>query len=97
MEEDWEIPAVYEREMWGMTEQREMNHQPLADDGGGEDWDTELLVPAQGRLVYVGQGQSQYTFFHQSSPGLQYPKKKKRKRNKKKKSASTLIQRKVLV
>ena len=53
-----------------------------------EDWDAELLVPAQGRLVYVGQGQSHYTFFHQPTPGLQYPK-RKRRRGKKKKKKST--------
>jgi hypothetical protein len=45
-----------------------------------EDWDQELLVPAQGRLVYVGQGQCQYTFFHEPTPGLLYPKKKRKKK-----------------
>jgi hypothetical protein len=50
-----------------------------------EDRDSELLVPAQGRLVYVGQGQCQYTFFHEPTPGLLWPKKKR----KKKKKAST--------
>jgi hypothetical protein len=48
----------------------------------GEDWDHELLVPAQGRLVYVGQGQCQYTF-HEPTPGLLYPKKRRKKKKKK--------------
>jgi hypothetical protein len=50
-----------------------------------EDCDSELLVPAQGRLLYVGQGQCHYVYFHQPTPGLLWPKKKK----KKKKKAST--------
>jgi hypothetical protein len=79
MEADWEIPKQPSAEDWEMTQ------QPLAGDGGGggEDWDSELLVPAQGRLLYVGQGESRYTFFHQSTPGLLWPKKKRRKRKKK--------------
>jgi hypothetical protein len=44
-----------------------------------EDWDEELLVPAQGRLVYVCQGQCHYTYFQQLTPGLLWPKKKKKK------------------
>jgi hypothetical protein len=55
----------------------EMDEQPPA---AGEDWDSELLVPAQGRLVYVGQGQCHYTYFHEPTPGLLYPKKKKKKK-----------------
>jgi hypothetical protein len=43
-----------------------------------EDWDVELLVPTQGRLVYVGQGQCHYTYFHEPTPGLLWPKKKKK-------------------
>ena len=80
LEDDWEIQAFYEREM---------SQQPLAGDGdgGGEDWDAELLVPAPGRLVYVGQGQCHYTFFHQPTPDLLYPKRKKKKKKKKKKAA----------
>jgi hypothetical protein len=53
---------------------------------GAEDWDSELLVPAQGRLVYVGQGQCHYTYFHQPTPGLLWPKKKRKKKRKKAKS-----------
>jgi hypothetical protein len=45
-----------------------------------EDWDAELLVPAQGRLVYVEQGQCHYTYFHEPTPGLLWPKKKKKKK-----------------
>jgi hypothetical protein len=45
-----------------------------------EDWDEELLVPAQGRLVYVGQGQAHYVFFHKPTPQLLWPKKKKKKK-----------------
>jgi hypothetical protein len=44
-----------------------------------EDWDSELLVPAQGRLVYMGQGQCHYVHFHQPTPQLLWPKKKKKK------------------
>jgi hypothetical protein len=51
-----------------------------------EDWDEELLVPAQGRLVYVGQGQMHYTYFHEPTPGLLWPKKKRKKKKKKAKS-----------
>jgi hypothetical protein len=43
-----------------------------------ENWD-ELLVPAQGRLVYVGQGQCHFTHFHEPTPGILWPKKKKKK------------------
>jgi hypothetical protein len=74
LQDDWEIQALYESEM---------SQQPLA--SGGEDWDSELLVPAQGRLVYVGQGQSHFAHFHQQTPGLLWPKKKRKKRGNKKK------------
>jgi hypothetical protein len=67
---DWEIQAFDRREM--------LEDRPLAS-GGGEDWDEELLVPAQGRLLYVGQGESRYTYFHQQTPGMLWPKKKKKK------------------
>jgi hypothetical protein len=53
---------------WEMPEQEE------------EDWEAELLVPAQGRLVYVGQGQMHYTYFHEPTPGMLWPKKKKKKK-----------------
>jgi hypothetical protein len=46
-----------------------------------ENWD-ELLVPAQGRLVYVGQGQYHYVHFHEPTPGILWPKKKRRKKKK---------------
>jgi hypothetical protein len=59
---------------WEMPEE-----QPPA---AGEDWEAELLVPAQGRLVYVGQGQCHFAHFHEHTPGLLYPKKKRRKRKK---------------
>jgi hypothetical protein len=48
----------------------------------GEDWDSELLVQAQGRLVYVGQGQCHFTYFHEPTPGILWPKKKRRKKKK---------------
>jgi hypothetical protein len=67
-EADWEIREFHEREM--------EEDWPLA--SGGENWDEELLVPAQGRLVYVGQGQSLFTHFHEPTPSLQYPKRKKK-------------------
>jgi hypothetical protein len=51
---------------------------------GGENWDEELLVP--GRMVYIGQGVSQFLPFDQPAPGMMFP---KRRRNKKKKSRST--------
>jgi hypothetical protein len=47
-----------------------------------EDWEKELLVPAQGRLMYVGQGQCQFEHFHEQTPGLLWPKKKRRKKKK---------------
>jgi hypothetical protein len=50
-----------------------------------EDWEKELLVPASGRLVYMGQGQVHYVYFHLGTPDPLWPKKKK----KKKKKAST--------
>jgi hypothetical protein len=68
-----------------LEEDWEMEDQPLT---AGEDWDSELLVPAQGRLVYVGQGQCHYTFFHEPTPGLLYPKRKKKRKRGKKKSTS---------
>jgi hypothetical protein len=43
-----------------------------------EDWDSELLVPAQGRLVYVGQGQAHFVHFHEATPGILWPTKKKK-------------------
>jgi hypothetical protein len=49
-----------------------------------ENWDAELLVPAQGRLMYLGQGQCHYTRLHEPTPGLLWPKKKRRKKKKKK-------------
>ena len=33
-----------------------------------EDWDEELLVPAPGRMVYMGQGQMHYVHFHKGTP-----------------------------
>jgi hypothetical protein len=47
-----------------------------------ENWNEELLVPAQGRLVYVGQGQAQFVHFHEPTPGLLWPKKKTRRKKK---------------
>jgi hypothetical protein len=54
--------------------------------GADENWDAELLVPIQVRLVYVGQGVAQYVHFHELTPGILWPKKKRRR--KKKKAAS---------
>jgi hypothetical protein len=47
---------------------------------GGENWDEELLIP--GRMVYVGQGVSQFTRIDEPDPGMMFP--KRRKKNKKK-------------
>jgi hypothetical protein len=33
-----------------------------------EDWEKELLILAPGRLVYMGQGQVHYVYFHQGTP-----------------------------
>jgi hypothetical protein len=49
----------------------------------GESWDDELIEP--GRLVYVGQGQSQFVRADEPHPGMLYPNRRK-KRSKKKKS-----------
>jgi hypothetical protein len=43
-----------------------------------KDWEKELLMPVQGRLVYMGQGQCHYLHFHEATPGLLWPKKKKK-------------------
>jgi hypothetical protein len=45
-----------------------------------EDWEKELLVPAPGRLVYMGQGQMHYVHFHKGTPDPLWPKKKKKKK-----------------
>jgi hypothetical protein len=44
-----------------------------------EDCEKELLVPAQVRLLYMGQGQVHYVYFHQGTPDPLWPKKKKKK------------------
>ena len=49
---------------------------------GGENWDEELLVP--GRMVYVGQGQTQFVRIDEPDPGMMFPK----RRHKKKKRTS---------
>jgi hypothetical protein len=51
---------------------------------GGENWEEELLIP--GRMVYVGQGVSQFTRIDEPDPGVMFP---KRRRKKKKKGTST--------
>jgi hypothetical protein len=65
--------------------------RPTYDDWptGGENWDEELLIP--GRMVYVGQGQSQFTCIDESHPGILYPKRKKKKKKKKKKGTPSLL------
>jgi hypothetical protein len=45
-----------------------------------EDWEKELLVPSPGRLVYMGQGQMHYVYFHQGTPDPLWPKRKKKKK-----------------
>ena len=77
MEDDWEIPEQPPAEEWEMPQ------------ASGEDWDEELMVPAQGRLVHVGQGQMHYSYFQQPTPGLLWPKKKKRRKRGKKKASSS--------
>ena len=52
-----------------------------------EDWDEELLVPAPGRMVYMGQGQMHYVHFHKGTPDPLWPKRKRKKKKKKKKAA----------
>jgi hypothetical protein len=83
LEDDWEIPQQPQDEEWEIQafDWREMAQPPTV---VREDWDSELLVPAQGRLVYVGQGQSHFAHFHQPTPGLLWPKRKRKKRGKKK-------------
>jgi hypothetical protein len=44
-----------------------------------EDWEKELLITAPGRLVYMGQRQVHYVYFHQGTPDPLWPKKKKKK------------------
>jgi hypothetical protein len=67
-------------------EDPEAFHRPTYEDlsTGGENWDEELLVP--GRMVYVGQGQSQFLRIDEVEPGMVWPKRKKKK---KKKASST--------
>jgi hypothetical protein len=80
--DDWEI------QVFDISEMLEEEQPPVAAAAAvGEDWDEELLVPAQGRMVYVGQGQSHFTHFHEPAPGMLYP---KRRRKKKKKARSSL-------
>ena len=52
-----------------------------------EDWEKELLVPAPGRLVSMGQGQMHSVYFHKGTPDPLWPKKKKKTKKKKKKAA----------
>jgi hypothetical protein len=73
VEDDFEVQDFNRRGMFG-------EDRPVA--SGGENWDEELLVPAQGGSVYVGQGESQFAFFHEPAPGLLYPKRKKKKKKK---------------
>jgi hypothetical protein len=47
-----------------------------------ENWEKELLVPAPGRLVYMGQGQMHYVHFHKGTPDPLWPKKKRKKKKK---------------
>jgi hypothetical protein len=44
-----------------------------------ENWE-KLLVPAPGRLVYMGQGQMHYVHFHKGTPDPLWPKKKRKKK-----------------
>jgi hypothetical protein len=53
-----------------------------------EDWEKEMRVPAQGRLVYMGQGQCHFVHFHEATPAPLWPKKKKKKKKKKKATSS---------
>ena len=50
-----------------------------------EDWDAEIAEEPrpEGRLVYMGQGQIHYTFFHEGTPDPLWPKKKRKKKKKK--------------
>ena len=52
----------------------------MAEEEKAEDWEKELLIPAPGRLVYMGQGQVHYVYFHQGTPDPLWPKKKKKKK-----------------
>jgi hypothetical protein len=47
-----------------------------------EEYREELLVPAPGRLVYMGQGQMHYVHVHKGTPDPLWPKKKKRRKKK---------------
>jgi hypothetical protein len=33
-----------------------------------EDWDSDMLMAVQGRLIYIGQGQAHYVFFSPAHP-----------------------------
>jgi hypothetical protein len=77
VEEDWQIQEIYQRQMMMVEEEEDWSVR-----SGGENWDEELLVPAQGRMVYVGQGVSQFTHFHEPAPGMLYPKRRKKKKKK---------------
>jgi hypothetical protein len=67
-------------------------HRPTYDDWfgatGGENWEEELVVP--GRMVYMGQGHSQFLRIDEVEPGMMWPKRRpKKKKTKKKKASST--------
>ena len=68
LEEDSQLQEFYGRDDDGLP-------------SGGENWDDELLTP--GRMVYMGQGVSQFLPFDQPTPGLLYPKRRKKKKKKK--------------
>jgi hypothetical protein len=71
LEEDYQVQSYHRRE------------DDYDDWPSGESWDEDLIEP--GRLVYVGQGQSQFVRADEPHPGILYPKRRK-KRGKKKKS-----------
>jgi hypothetical protein len=47
-----------------------------------EDWEKEKLIPAPGRVVYIGQGKVHYVYFHQWILNLLRPKNRRKKKKK---------------
>jgi hypothetical protein len=50
----------------------------MAETDVAENWEKDLFIPAPGRLVYMGQGQVHYVYFHQGTPDPLWPKMKKK-------------------
>jgi hypothetical protein len=79
VETDSQIQSYHRNDDWPSGESWE---EELP--SGGENWDEELLIP--GRLVYVGQGQSQFVRADEPHPGMLWPKRRNKRSKKKKRS-----------